>query len=205
MRSWLPDWNAIFMLDLSPLETFVRASAVYLGLIVLFRVVLKRQTGRMGLPDIMLAILASECVSPGLSAEAKSVTSGLVAVATLLFWGYALDRLTTYWPWLARILDPEPVPLVRDGRMLTANMEAEGITHDELAAQLREKGVEDVGRVRSAVLEAGGNVSVVPADEPACIADVIEQYRAASRRLEDVLRRLDKSGPVASPEGATRV
>ena len=158
----MPDWAGVFAPDLSLAESFLRGSVVYLSLLVLFRVVLKRQAGSLGLPDIMLAVLVSECVSNALSAEAKSVPNGLAAAAALLFWNYALDRLSNRWPWLERLLEPAPVPLVRDGEPIRENMDREGVSQEELQGQLRESGVDDVSRVRSAILESNGSVSVIP-------------------------------------------
>ncbi|WP_439621266.1 DUF421 domain-containing protein [Gemmata sp.] len=166
----LPEWAAIFAPDAPLLGSFVRGSVVYLALIVLFRVVLRRQTGSIGLPDIMLVVLLSECVSSALSAEAKSVPNGLVAVFALLFWSYALDRLGNRWPWFQRLLEPPPLALVRDGRPVRAHLDREGITGDELMAQVRAGGVDDLTRVKLATLESDGSVSVVerdPGDPPA--------------------------------------
>ena len=84
----------------------------------------------------MLVVLVSECVSAALSAEAKSVPNGLAAVAALLFWSFALDRLGHRWPWFQRLLEPEPLPLVRDGKPLRENLDRERITDEELEAQL---------------------------------------------------------------------
>src|SRR5215208_3622446 len=85
MKGWLPDPETMFVPDLSLLESFARASVIYLGLLALFRLVLKRQAGSLGLPDIMLAVLVSECVSQALSAGANSVPNALAAVSALLF------------------------------------------------------------------------------------------------------------------------
>jgi len=159
-----PNWGGIFVPDLSLVESFLRGSVVYLSLVVLFRVVLKRQAGSIGLPDVMLVVLVSECVSASLAAEAKSVPNGLVAVFALLFWNYTLDRLSHREAWLQRLLEPQPLELVRDGRPLRENMEAEGITDEELAAQLRLNGIDDVARVKAAFIEAEGTISVVPKD-----------------------------------------
>ena len=159
-----PDWRRMFIPDLPLLESFLRGSVVYLSLVVLFRVILKRQGGTIGLPDVMLVVLVSECVSAALSAEAKSVPNGLAAVLSLLFWNYSLDWLAYRWPWLRRLLEPQPLQLVKDGRPIRAHLEREHIADDELAAQLRENGIDDVSRVKAAYVEAEGTVSVIPAE-----------------------------------------
>jgi len=157
----MPNWEELFVPDLSIAESLLRASVVYVSLVVLFRVVLKRQGGSLGLPDVMLVVLVSECVSQLLTANAKSVPNGLAAVFALLFWNYFLDRLAFYWPWLQRRLEPAPLDLIRDGKPLYENLASEGITDDELEAQLRLNGVDDVAKVKTARLESEGSVSVV--------------------------------------------
>lgn len=158
----VPAWGEVFVPDLSLAESFLRGSVVYLSLLVLCRVILKRQTGSLGLPNVMFVVLLSECVSPSLSAEAKSIPNGLAAVGAILFWNYALDRLTHRWPWLQRRLEPCPLVLVKDGKPLRENIDAEGITDDEIAAQLRLNGIDDPSKVKLATIEADGEVSVVP-------------------------------------------
>lgn len=198
-----PDWEQVLVPDLALAESFLRGSAVYLSLLVLFRVVLKRQGGAIGLPDVMLVVLVSECVSASLSADAKSVPNGLAAVCALLFWNYALDRLAYRWPWLRRRLEPQPVQVVRDGAPVRENLAAEEISDDELAAQLRLNGTDDLAEVKCAFVEAGGAVSVVLKDEKAAPPDEREDERAvrellaAADRVRAVLARRAGQGPPA--------
>lgn len=160
----LPEWGQVFVPDLSLAESFVRGTAVYFGILVLFRVVLKRQTGGVGLPDVMLVVLVSECVSAAINGESKSVPNGLVAVAALLFWSYLIDWASHRWGWLRRRLEPRPVELVRDGRVIAEHMKAEQVTDDELAEQLRLNGLDSAAAARRVTLESGGGVSVIPFD-----------------------------------------
>lgn len=161
----MPDWGGVFVPDMSLLESFLRGSVVYLSILILFRMMLKRQAGSLGLPDVMLAVLVSECASNALPGEARSVPNALAAVSALLFWNYTLDRLGHRWPWLQRLLEPQPLPVVRDGEPVRENLDAEGITDEELKAQLREHGIDDVSRVKLAMVEADGSVSVIPKDD----------------------------------------
>jgi uncharacterized membrane protein YcaP (DUF421 family) len=188
MDAWkMPDWGSILVPDLSLAESFARGSVVYLALIVLFRVVMKRQTGSLGLPDLMLVVLVSECVSTALSNEAKSVVNGLVAVGALLFWSFALDRIGHKWPWFQRLLEPQPVVLVEDGKPNRENLNREGITDEELEAQLREHGIEELNLVKKAILEAEGTVSVVP--QPAAVVALPGLPPAPKRDLEGSVKR----------------
>jgi uncharacterized membrane protein YcaP (DUF421 family) len=161
----LPDWSGVFVPDGSLLESFLRGTAVYFAVLVLFRVILRRQTGGLGLSDVLIVVLASECVSPALSAEMKSVPNGLAALVALLFWSYVLDWATDRWAWLNRLLEHRPVELVRDGQKRPDALHAQHITDDELMSQLRLNGVDDLGRVKAATLEPDGEISVVTRSE----------------------------------------
>jgi uncharacterized membrane protein YcaP (DUF421 family) len=115
----------------------------------------------------MLVVLVSECVSSALSSEAKSVANGIAAVGALLFWSFVLDRLGHRWPWFQRLLEPQPVVLVEEGKPNRDNLDREGITDEELLAQVREHGIDDLNRVKSAILESEGTVSVIPMESRA--------------------------------------
>jgi len=162
----LPDWGGVFVPDGPLAESFLRGSVVYFTVLVLFRVVLRRQTGGMGLSDVLLVVLASECVSPALAAETRSVPNGVAALAALLFWSYALDWATDRSAWLNRVLEPRPVELVRDGVPKPDALRAQHVTDDELMSQLRLNGVDDLSQVKVATLEPGGAVSVVTREAP---------------------------------------
>ncbi|MCU0704817.1 MAG: DUF421 domain-containing protein [Fimbriiglobus sp.] len=182
-----PDWGGVFVPDGSLAESFLRGVLVYLCVLALFRVVLRRQGGSIGLTDVMLVVLVSECVSQSLSAETKSVPNGLAAVLALLVTNFALDWLSHRWPWLRRVLEPRPVELVRDGRPLRQNMAREQITDDELAAQLRQNGLDDVSQAKRVVLEGEGTVSVIPNDSP---AEEPPDIPAATARFAEAADRL---------------
>jgi uncharacterized membrane protein YcaP (DUF421 family) len=168
MRAFdLPDWGGVFVPDGSLVESFVRGTAVYFAVLVMLRVVLRRQAGGMGLSDVLLVVLVSECVSPALSAETRSVPNGLAALTALLVWSYALDWATDRWKWLRRHLDPPSVELVRDGAKLSDALRKQHVTDDELMSQLRLNGVDDLARVKVVTLEPDGEISVVTRDAPA--------------------------------------
>jgi uncharacterized membrane protein YcaP (DUF421 family) len=83
-------------------------------------------------------------------------------VVTVVAWNYILNSLAYYIPIIERLLSPPPLLIVRDGKMLRRNMRKEFLTEQELMAQLREQGVENLEDVKSAHLEGDGNISVIP-------------------------------------------
>jgi uncharacterized membrane protein YcaP (DUF421 family) len=162
---WLYDLDrTIFEPNVSLFEMFVRGTIMYLGLFVLMRVVLKRESGTVGVSDLLVVVLIADAAQNGMSGDYVSIPEGFVLVTTILLWAFVIDWLTYHVPLVQRLVDQEPLPLVRDGRILQRNLRKELITRDELQSQLRQQGVDDVSEVKVACMESDGHISVVKAD-----------------------------------------
>jgi uncharacterized membrane protein YcaP (DUF421 family) len=155
------DWKSIFSFDIPVVEIILRGSIMYISLFILLRVVLKRQAGGLGITDLLLITLIADASQNAMAGEYRSIPAGLVLVSTIIFWSYALDWLSYRYEWFSRLVEPRPLPLIRDGKMLRKNMRHELITEDELLSQLRQQGLDDLGKVKQAFMEADGHISVV--------------------------------------------
>lgn len=159
------DWKTIFLPDTSLLEIILRGSVMYLALFILLRIVLKRQTGTLGMTDLLLITLLADASQNAMAGEYKSLPDGIVLVSTIIFWNYAFDWLSARSPWFERLIEPPPLPLVKQGKLLRRNMRKELITEPELMGQLREQGVDDLSKVKAAYIESDGRISVIEYDE----------------------------------------
>ncbi|MGE5765004.1 MAG: DUF421 domain-containing protein, partial [Mycobacterium leprae] len=102
-----------------------------------------------------------------MAGDYRSVPEGLLLVATLVFWTVAVDALAYRYPRFRRIVQPKPLVLIRNGRMLRRNMRRELMTEEELLSELRQRGVADVSTVECAQMEPDGEVSIIlKAGEP---------------------------------------
>jgi uncharacterized membrane protein YcaP (DUF421 family) len=155
------DWGEIFGLSVSPWELIIRGSAMYLFLFVVFRVVIRRRIGAVGMADILILVIIADAAQNGMSGEYRSVTEGAILIGTIIFWNVAIDWLNYRVPALQDWLEAPPMLLVRDGRILHRNMRHEFITEQELKSKLREKGVDDLSQVATAYMESDGTVSVI--------------------------------------------
>jgi uncharacterized membrane protein YcaP (DUF421 family) len=155
------DWGEIFGINVSPLELIIRGTAMYLFLFLLFRVVVRRRVGAIGMADILILVIIADAAQNAMSGEYKSVTEGAILIGTILFWNLAIDWVNFRVPALRNWLEPPPMLLIRDGRIIRRNLRHEFVTEDELKSKLREKGVKDVGEVAEAHMESDGTVSVI--------------------------------------------
>jgi len=143
------------------MELVVRATIMYFVLFGLLRFMLKRQAGGIGTTDVLVIVLLAEVAGNGFAAEYKSVVEGTVLVGTILFWSYMLEWAAHRFPTIERLIHPQTLLLIENGKMLRKNMRAELVTKEELMAQLREKGIEDYTQVKRACMEADGMISVI--------------------------------------------
>jgi len=168
------DWNSIFVPDTPFLEIIVRGSVMYLALTILLRIVLKRQTGTLGMTDLLLITLLADASQNAMAGEYRSLPDGIVLVATIIFWNYFFDWLTVKSEWFERLIEPPPLPLVKRGKLLRRNLRRELITEAELLGKLREQGVEDLSKVKLANIESDGQISLIQYEE--------KQHKKADRR-----------------------
>lgn len=155
------DWKTIFLPDTSLQEIILRGSVMYIALFAMLRIILKRQTGTLGMTDLLLITLLADASQNAMAGEYKSIPDGIVLVATIIFWNYLFDWLSFKSDWFARLIEPSPLPLIKNGRMLRRNMRQELITEDELMMQLRQQGLDEVSEVKEAYIESDGRISVI--------------------------------------------
>ena len=154
------DWREVFVPSVHVLEIVLRGTLVYLFLIALFRI-LRRDSGSIGTPDLLLVVLIADASQNAMAAEYKSVTDGLVLVSTLAFWNFVLDWAAYRFRGLRSLLQPPPLLVIRDGRVLKENLRKEMLRMDDLSSLLRAKGIESPAEVRRGYLESDGELSVI--------------------------------------------
>jgi uncharacterized membrane protein YcaP (DUF421 family) len=155
------DWAHVLLPDTAPIEIFVRGTLVYLSMFFLLRVVLKRQTGAVSVSDLLVVVLIADAAQNGMAGTYQSVADGLLLVATIVFWSYALDWLAYHFTWFAPLMHPKPLLLVKNGKLQREHMRRELITYDELMSALHQSGLDDLHQVREAFIEGDGRISII--------------------------------------------
>ncbi|MES4786098.1 MAG: DUF421 domain-containing protein, partial [Nitrospiraceae bacterium] len=92
------DWSRIFIPDTPLFEIILRGTLVYLSIFFLLRVLLKRQAGTVGIADLLVVVLIADAAQNAMANDYHSVTDGLLLVATIVFWSYALDWIGFRFP-----------------------------------------------------------------------------------------------------------
>jgi len=155
------DWNSVWSFTVSPIELIVRGTAVYWFLFLVFRFLVRRDVGSIAIADVLLLVIVADAIQNAMAGGYDSVTDGLVLVSTIVAWNMIIDWASFRFTPVRRVLQPPPLALVRNGRVLARNLAKERISRDELDAKLREQGIDRLDQVRSAWMESDGAVSVI--------------------------------------------
>jgi uncharacterized membrane protein YcaP (DUF421 family) len=138
-----------------------RTAVVYGAVLLLLRLIGKRQIGQSTPSDLVTLLLVSEAVQNGMLNDDSSLTGALVGATTLLAISFAIDWLCARSPRFERWIEGEPF-VAYDGKEFDARrLRRENITQRDLIAALRSHGEPGLDSVRLVVIEPDGKVSVL--------------------------------------------
>lgn len=142
-------------------EMAFRVTVVFWVVFLLLRLVPKRTMGKFSLADVLTLIVIGSMAKSAIVGDSESVGDILLMIALILIWGFLFNSLEYHIPFFRHILSTKQAALILDGHLMRGNMRREMVTEEELLAALREKNVKDVSSVRSAFLEADGDISII--------------------------------------------
>ena len=155
------DWSQVLAFTVSPLELFVRGTLTFFFLFCLFRFVVHRDVGALGVSDLLVLVIIADASQNAMAGDYKSVPDGFVLIGTIIGWSFLLNYLAFHFESIRRFALPRPVCIVRNGVKQERNLKRELISDEELAEMLREHEIEDVSMVHRAYLEPDGQVTVI--------------------------------------------
>jgi len=155
------DIAQLMQFTVSPLELVLRGTMMFWFLLLIFRLVLRRDIGSASITDFLFVVILGDAAQNAMIGEGSSVSDGMVLVSTLVAWNYGLDVLSYRFPRIDRLLSARKLCLVRDGKMQRRNLRKEFITVDELHEKIREAGLEHLDQVKMMYMESDGEISVI--------------------------------------------
>jgi uncharacterized membrane protein YcaP (DUF421 family) len=152
----------LFVPDISIAEKVFRSLVVYVFIVIAFRFTGKRQVGQLTPFDLVVLLLIANVVQNAVIGNDNSLGGGLLGALAILLFNYAFVEVTYRSKRARRVLENQPTLLIHNGRILEDNLRRERVTRDDLLTALRRNGIVEPTKVRFAVLEENGGISVVP-------------------------------------------
>ena len=145
------------------MDSVVRAAAVYLALLLLFRIVGKRTLAETGTFDFVLLLIIAEATQQAMIDDDNSMTNAFLIIVTLLALNIGFSLLKQRSPLVDRLIDDVPVLIVVDGNPLKDRMDRARVDERDILQAAREtQGLARLDQIQYAVLERDGAISVVP-------------------------------------------
>ena len=145
------------------MNSILRALAIYLFLLLVFRLLGKRSLNQMTTFDFILLLIISEATQQALMGDDYSLTAAGLVILTLVTLDLGLSLFKQWWPAAEQVIDSLPLVIVENGKPLKDRMDRERIDEEDVLNSAREAhGLERMDQVKYAVLERNGAISIIP-------------------------------------------
>lgn len=142
------------------LKVGIRVIFFYFFIILIYRMMGKREVGQLSIIDLIVSILIAELVAITTTEVNNSILYSLVPIIIIVSLQIGLSFLSLKVPKLRNFLDGNPSFIIKDGKINYNEMIKQKYNLDDLLSQLREKGYRSIEEIEYAILENNGNLSI---------------------------------------------
>src|SRR4051794_12415976 len=143
------------------MDLVLRATAVFVFVMILTRVIGRRELASLAPIDLILLIILGDALQQGLTQDDYSVTGAVLVVGTLAVLQVFTSWIAFKFPRSRRVLEGEPLIVVQDGKPIERNLKRERLTVEEVAESARLHEIGSLDEIKWAVLELNGELSFI--------------------------------------------
>ncbi len=147
------------------LVTFFRAIFLYIIVLIVMRLMGKREIGQLQPFELAISIMIADLASIPMADTGVPITNGIIPILGLLIMHLAISYINLKSIKGREILCGRPRILVYRGKIDEKALIKERFTINELEERLRGNNVMNLGDVEYAILETNGNISVIQKPE----------------------------------------
>ena len=145
------------------MDMVFRALAIYLFLVVVFKVAGRRALLQMTSFDLILLLIISEATQQALLGQDFSVTGAMITITTLVVVDILFWLMKKYFSPVENILDGNPVILVENGVPLADKLKKVDVSCDDILVSARQNnGITKMSEIKYAIFERNGHISIIP-------------------------------------------
>lgn len=143
------------------LVVFVRSLILFLIVVIVMRIMGKRQIGQLQPFELAVAIMISELAAVPIQNTSIPLINGIIPIITLLIAQLLLSLISLKSIKGREIICGKPNILIENGKINQDNLKKEMYTLNDLLEQLRIKGTCNISDVEFAILETNGQLSII--------------------------------------------
>ncbi|MGN6639360.1 MAG: DUF421 domain-containing protein, partial [Mucilaginibacter sp.] len=165
----LADWHRILFGEAPPLfllEVFIRTVIIYLFLLFILRWLGKRMSGQLTILEMAVMLTLGAIVSVGMQVPDRGIILSMFVLFCTLAFQQGLSWLGVKSARMEELTQGRISTLLKDGVIDLEELARCRISRQQLFAELRCKGIFNLGDVRRVYLEACGIFSIIPMHTP---------------------------------------
>lgn len=148
------------------MNTVLRAGAIYVALLIIFRLTGKRSLAQITPFDFVLLLIISETTQQAMTGNDFSVLNSVLAILTLVMADLGLSLYKRRSKGADRWLEGLPEVIVDNGVLLRERMEMARVEETDILTAARcSQGLLRLDQIRFAVLERNGEISIIPKEK----------------------------------------
>jgi uncharacterized membrane protein YcaP (DUF421 family) len=163
------DWQRLLLGETHPLfliEILLRIVIIWPWTMLLLRWVGGRSISQLSLVEFLLVIALGSAVGDALFYPDVPLVHAMLVIFVVIVIDKIVDQLIRRLRGAKSVIDGQPIEVVRDGVILCPDGGKPSTGNLELMERMRLKGVENLGSVRRAYMEASGQLSIFAAQPP---------------------------------------
>ncbi len=137
---------------------------MYFFIIFVYRLMGKKEVGQLSIVDLIVSILIAELIALSIQTSEQSIFLSVVPILVLVGVQMLVSYITLKYDKIRYILDGKPTIIIKNGKLNFTEMSKLRYSLDDLLTQLRLQGVKSIDKVKYAVLENNGDLSVFNED-----------------------------------------
>lgn len=147
------------------LITFFRSILIYIFVLIVMRLMGKREIGQLQPFELAIAIMIADLASIPMTDSGIPITNGIISILGLLLMHLIISFINVKSIKAREIICGKPTILVYRGKVDEKALKKERFTINELEERLRGNNVFNLGDVEYAILETSGQVTVIQKPE----------------------------------------
>jgi len=144
------------------LITFFRAIVLYIIVLIVMRLMGKREIGQMQPFELAISIMIADLAATPMAETGIPITNGIMPILGLLVMHLVISMINLKSTKARKIICGKPSILIFRGKVDEKVLKKERFTINELEERLRNNNIFNIGDVEYAVLETSGQVTVIP-------------------------------------------
>lgn len=144
------------------LITFLRAILIYIFVLIIMRLMGKREIGQLQPFELAISIMIADLASIPMTDTGIPITNGIISILGLLVMHLIISFFNMKSIKFREIICGRPSILIYRGRIDEKTLKKERFTINELQERLRGNNISNIRDVEYAILETSGQVTIIP-------------------------------------------